>query len=456
MKKNKYINKIYVIALCVVMYIATASATHAAVYHISTTGNDWNNGSASSPWRTIQKCANTINGGDSCIVEDGTYSENINISRAGSPGNLITIQAANKWKAIINGIVAIAGSYIKLDGFKVLKQDGQVTTLSVSGSYNMASNNYIGLKPSWIPPTNTNYNINLSGIYNTVDSNYTYDGCQGATIAGDYNTFSNNEIVRPKMYSPSCGDVDYARVFGTYHVISGNYFHGAVAGEVGNAHLDGFQSFDNGGQTLANVVFEKNRIYDAYNSCFILSMTVNKSESNTGNIIRNNVCHSKGNWGLDARYCSIEVYNNTFVIDGSGYFFYLTGYGNHYLKVRNNITVATNAVSVSPSPYSCVNAIMGTDCKDNLHYAVNFSARYSAISYPYDILNTDPKLVSHSMKNYRLQQNSPAIKAASSIYGFSSDIVGVPRLQGQAWDIGAYEYSNRNIGAPANFRKVGP
>jgi hypothetical protein len=99
---------------------------------------------------------------------------------------------------------------------------------------------------------------------------------------------------------------------------------------------------------------------------------------------------------------------------------------------------------------------MGTDCKDNLHYAVNFSARYSAISYPYDILNTDPKLVSHSMKNYRLQQNSPAIKAASSIYGFSSDIVGVPRLQGQAWDIGAYEYSNRNIGAPANFRKVGP
>lgn len=53
-------------------------AAQAAVYYVSTTGNDNNNGtSLSMPWRTINKAAQTMFAGDTVYIRGGTYRESV-------------------------------------------------------------------------------------------------------------------------------------------------------------------------------------------------------------------------------------------------------------------------------------------------------------------------------------------------------------------------------------------
>src|SRR6186997_3455953 len=42
--------------------------------YVSTAGNDNNAGTAASPWRTLQKAANTVVAGDTVMVAAGTYT----------------------------------------------------------------------------------------------------------------------------------------------------------------------------------------------------------------------------------------------------------------------------------------------------------------------------------------------------------------------------------------------
>ncbi len=75
----------------------------AATYYVATTGNDSNPGTEALPWKTIQKAANTINGGDTAVVADGIYTGSVTISRSGTDANrLLTFQAANKWGAVVS------------------------------------------------------------------------------------------------------------------------------------------------------------------------------------------------------------------------------------------------------------------------------------------------------------------------------------------------------------------
>src|SRR5207249_1741295 len=44
-----------------------------STFYVSPTGSDANAGSQASPWKTIQKAANTMNAGSTVIVQAGTY-----------------------------------------------------------------------------------------------------------------------------------------------------------------------------------------------------------------------------------------------------------------------------------------------------------------------------------------------------------------------------------------------
>jgi hypothetical protein len=45
------------------------------------------------PWKTIRKAANTLKGGDTAIVNPGTYNERVVVSSSGSHGSLISFEA---------------------------------------------------------------------------------------------------------------------------------------------------------------------------------------------------------------------------------------------------------------------------------------------------------------------------------------------------------------------------
>src|SRR5947199_9401218 len=107
------------------------------------TGNDSNNGSASSPWRTIQKAAKTVGAGATVIVSTGVYNERVQIRRSGSPGSPITYQAQGS--VIMRGFT-INASYIRINGFEITNPatdqfDG--TGAFLKAASNEARDNYI-------------------------------------------------------------------------------------------------------------------------------------------------------------------------------------------------------------------------------------------------------------------------------------------------------------------------
>jgi hypothetical protein len=79
-------------------------------YYVATNGNDANNGSSSSPFRTVRKGVDTAvrdkNNGTSAkvIIRDGTYRESVGYYGVSASNNAVLIvQAANPDKAIISG-----------------------------------------------------------------------------------------------------------------------------------------------------------------------------------------------------------------------------------------------------------------------------------------------------------------------------------------------------------------
>ena len=77
--------------------------------HVSSMGADMNNGTLSSPLRTIQAAAELAKPGDVITVHEGVYRERVNPPRGGeSPEKMIRYQAA-------------AGERVEIKGSEIMK-----------------------------------------------------------------------------------------------------------------------------------------------------------------------------------------------------------------------------------------------------------------------------------------------------------------------------------------------
>ena len=87
-----------------------SSSVNAREYHVAVTGNDKNDGSASTPFKTINYAAQLAQPGDVITVHAGTYREWINPARGGeSDARRIVYQAAPGEEVFIKGSEVITG-----------------------------------------------------------------------------------------------------------------------------------------------------------------------------------------------------------------------------------------------------------------------------------------------------------------------------------------------------------
>lgn len=95
-------------------------------HYVAVTGSDFNIGSNTSPWRTIQHAADSVRPGDTVVVRDGTYREAIAMTRGGSSSAPVVIRAENKWGATIapsgggNLIYFSHVEYVTLQNFEII------------------------------------------------------------------------------------------------------------------------------------------------------------------------------------------------------------------------------------------------------------------------------------------------------------------------------------------------
>ena len=90
------------IVFVVILWIS--ASVYAADYYVAQNGNDSNNGSEGSPFRTIQMAANTMVSGDKCFIKEGTYREKVTV-----PTNDLSFEAYSNDVVIISGAEQITG-----------------------------------------------------------------------------------------------------------------------------------------------------------------------------------------------------------------------------------------------------------------------------------------------------------------------------------------------------------
>lgn len=118
-------------ALLMIVPIGVASS-HGTTYYVSPTGADSNPGTMTSPWRTIQKAADTLVAGDTVYVRKGVYKEmvapknsgtnaNARITYASYPGETATINGKGISVPEYVGLFHIEGKrYITVSGLKIV------------------------------------------------------------------------------------------------------------------------------------------------------------------------------------------------------------------------------------------------------------------------------------------------------------------------------------------------
>jgi hypothetical protein len=232
-------------------------------------------------------------------------------------------------------------------------------------------------------------------------------------------------------------DLDYSRFFGNNHIIRWNHFHGSLPNEIGDAHVDCFQTFDNNGEFVNNVTFEGNLCSEFHQGLMGEAHYYHNISHIT---FKNNVFVHGWAWGLcvqDIPY--LTAVNNTFA-DIAYHGIGLSG-DSHDGVVKNNIFY-----NIETSYWFQDTSSIDGD------YNLIYNAQPPMVIGPHDIFGVDPRFVNPASDDFHLQQDSPAIDAGWATSLVDQDFDRVHRPQMGGWDIGAFEFLPSLVlgGTPGN------
>lgn len=369
-------------------------------------GSDSNPGTKASPWRTIQKAADTVNAGDTVIVKDGTYTGSgyavVEVKCAGTAHNWITFRAENLHGAVVDGTTDRHGwnfgksaKYIRIEGFEVI--------WCVVGfrANNPAHHIYIYKNKihnigRWIQKTCTAGNP-ATGIFSgmhtsywTIDSNLIYD--------------------IGRKHNPAC-DSDY------------RWDH--------NIYSCGHHQ-----------VIKNNIIYNNYAGYCI------KLTSHCDSI------HSDANTHI--------ITNNTFAFDANPVDFtgisHIRLYHDAYNKPKN-VVIQNNIFYNPPNNRAILQKgswFTGTTIRNNLCTGKIHTESSNPPVYTNNRENMDPLLTDPNKFDFTLQNNSPAIDAGTASQAPDLDCAVMARPQQVTYDIGAYEHIPQDYlpATPENLRLI--
>jgi hypothetical protein len=422
-------------------------------YYVATIGSDFNPGTQALPWRTIQKAANTMVAGDTCVVLPGSYGERVQVTRSGNSGTPITYRAEGT--VVMKGFT-LAANYITVAGFDITDTDNMNTDgygIAIKGSYCTIENNYIhyctrGGINMWVEPGDS---AAISGCI--IRNNRLYrNAMAGIEVYGRNHLVEGNEIwgtiqYHPKWTNPpSWVDADGIRFFGTGHIIRGNYIHDISYRDPENVspHIDCFQSWG----PAYNITFEQNVCMNCENLPNQIQTMAGHGfmvEGGTGPvhdlIIRNNVIRAFRSNFIGCQ--NVKFLNNTFtsLIHST-----LGGHSAIVLSnspdatIQNNIfyDVSDRELHINADAASRQTLLAGYNC-------VYRSDGQSAVGSPdpNDLWNRNPLFANPATDDFHLQAKSPCIDSGFALTGVTSDFDGVSRPQGAGYDIGAFEYRGK-------------
>jgi hypothetical protein len=376
----------------------------AADYYVSTGGSDSNSGSSGSPWRTIQKAADSAKAGDTVYVQQGTYDQRVSLANSGNSGNRIVFKSSPRRTATVDGGFDIRVDYVHVEGFKITASGDAVR---VSGDYIELIDNYF-------------YNVGKNAISGDgsnsqnvhIADNHIYHSQAGIWVQGDSWLVENNEIER--LYNYGNDDCDNIRFFGDNHVFRNNFLHGTQPSEIGGAHVDCYQTWCKG---TRNILFENERCFDFHQVLMTEACYGTDGDFTFKNcIFVHDLHYAGGGYGLFIKGISgVNAINNLFAD---------LRYRAYYQT--NAESGAKNAIVKNNIFYDCGNSYTGLDSSSVGDYNLVYDCS-NPEGGPNDI-RADPLFVDYDNRNFSLQPNSPACGAGEG----GVDIGPIPCGAGQS------------------------
>ena len=281
------------------LFLMVAFAAQARQYYLSPTGNDSNNGSSNSPFKTLNKVWTVVNAGDTVYLKGGTYQWNSAQYLSGKngtannlikiwnyPGELPILTNASSYSG--NDLIEWTGNYIHWKGLEIANFKGN-TSFSAFRSENC--NNCIF--------ENINYHHNPMG--------FTIRNC------------NNNLVLNCDFHHNRDNAGDNADGINITYITNTSYTNTVRGCRAWNNSDDGFDFWaNNSAVTLENSWAFYNGYADGKNNPIGDGSGIKLGEgTGTRNINR---CFSVHNsrWGLNENNESgiSNIYNNTFAYNG--------------------------------------------------------------------------------------------------------------------------------------------
>jgi len=252
------------LAIIITIIFIAASSFGQSSYYVSGSGDDSNSGTITSPWKSIQKAANTVSAGSTVFVRAGIYNEAVKINVSGNestgyitfqnyPGELPVIDGSGiAVPSNLTGLVYIQDeNYIVIKGFEIRNYKTSVL------------NNV----PVGIRINGTAHHIQiLNNIVHNIEQNGTASSgvdAHGICVYGTSGTNSINNIIIDgnELYSLILGSSESLVVNGNVQLfrITNNKIH-----DNNNIGIDaiGFEGNAPANDQARNGVISGNRVYN--------------------------------------------------------------------------------------------------------------------------------------------------------------------------------------------------
>ncbi|TCS31956.1 chondroitinase B-like protein [Paucimonas lemoignei] len=407
---------------------SASTAPTGPTYYLSPNGNDSSNGSASAPWRTIQKAANTVNAGDTVVLMDGTYTEgSIGFNRSGTSAKPITFKAQNKWKAIVASTAGCQPGFSINASYITVKDLTFAVAGSACGTYT-SSNVHIRAwntaNPTPSSQSSGSAGFRADGLKLTgglarsegIKSNQDYTIIENVEADNALEIFNskqsiirNNNVTGQDQYGVS--------IFAKGGVRSAQIYNNVVH----NKHNDGYGIYL-GGYSCDTCFYDPSAKIEAYNSVAYNNVVINEGSGNLNALVFAGAKDS-------AFFNNVVIGGNVLTMEG--------GYNSGFRAPTTNPTLVNNIFMCQNK-----NAFSGTYSgtfkvdSNNFYNCSNVPAQTNAIT-------GDPLLGA----NWTLQDNSPMRNrgAAVSFTGYNGESINVSLdkngvARSAPWDLGIYNY----------------
>lgn len=482
------VGAVFLMLLCRAPLPAPASQTAATTYYVAMDGNDAWPGTRARPWRTIQKAADTMAAGDTVLIGEGTYKEEVVPRHSGSAGKMISYKA-RPGETVIVGVAepqfpfTIEGKHhLRIEGLQtkggqfgmLLKNasDIEMSALTLGGCTwdcieVIGASARVLIEGCQLGPSAKGAGVDVAthairgrphdvtirdcavhdcpfaGLDSEMADRVVYEdntiwnvaGCGIDAGSGDDNVVRNNVIHH-------C-NTGIALSSNEKSVVSGNVVH--------DIYDEAFYSFPfvRHGEAHANNVWHSNLVYNAGFALFESDTRKGVVGRSAGHRYYNNLFYNIGTHGKYRPPFWIEgvkdvqFYNNTLYLNDNydGLVIAKGGSGDAAgARVFNNIIVVSTDGSASQPLKVDAASAAGSAADYNCYW--NRRGREPSRAGAHSIV-ADPRFANPEAGDFHLQSASPCVDAgADRLDGATApqrDLDGNARPQGHGWDVGCYE-----------------